>query len=88
MKVCTTPTFKPDQMIYIEKPPLSAFSVANAKRLAMIIYKKLMRKVARPFTIICFQPNTVTINEHGRHNAVSIDRTSFPPGNETLTNTS
>lgn len=48
-KVCSTPMFKPEQMVYIEKHPLAAFSTGSRERLATNSYKKLISMILGPF---------------------------------------
>lgn len=78
----------PDKMVYTDKPPSAASSAGNAKRLVTTGYSKLILKVMGPFAINSVQPNTLSVDEHGSHNTVSIDLATVVPGNKPSNNAS
>lgn len=69
-------------MVHIDKPTLPASSVGIAETLYTSSNNQLMLKVLRPFTISSVQPNAQTMDEHGIHIMVSIDRATIAPGKE------
>lgn len=81
-KVCSTPSFKPGQIVYIDRPPLAAFSNGSAERLATNRCNNSMPKVVGRFALVSVQPSTLDIDEHGIRNTVSIDRPALAPGNK------
>lgn len=87
-KLCCTPTIKPGQIVYNEKTSLASSSAGNAKRLTKTCKKNSMFKELESFAILSVQQNTLTINKHGIHNTVSIDRATLVPGKKSPTNAS
>lgn len=87
-KVCSTSMFKSGRMVYIDKLPLNFSSAGSAERLATTSYNKFIPKVMRPFPIVNVQPNTLTIDKQVIYYTVSIDSTTFAPGNKAPSNAS
>lgn len=79
-------------MVYICKLPLDASFDGNAERLTTTSNKMIVSEVIKSFATVSVQPNTLTTDDHGNHNTMSIGCATLAPGNEryqcfsTLTN--
>lgn len=67
-------TFKPGQVVFIDKPLLEASFAGSADRLTMNNYNKLLFMEMVPSGVNSFQPSTPTTDKHSIHSTVSTDR--------------
>ena len=66
--------------VFVDRPPSSAKTVAE--RVADMPHSKLRPKTVGPYTVVSANRDTVTIDEDGVHNTVSIDRITPAPANK------
>lgn len=83
-KIRSITTFKSDQILYIDKPPIAASSAGNAESLATTSFNTL----TRPIAVVSVQSNTLTIDKQDIQNKVSIGRATLAPDNKTPINAS
>lgn len=73
-RVPETPSFLAGKYVFVEKPTLLATSEVSADAYTNRTYNKLQQRTMGPFCFISVRRHTVTIDEHGIPNTVSIDR--------------
>lgn len=75
--VCSAPkAIEIGQYVYLDCPAMNTFSV---ERLATKSYIKLLSTKMGPLMVIKVSPTTVTIDEDGIENKVSVDRAAVAP---------
>ena len=88
-KVRHTPSYQQGQMVYVDLPDprlsTTGKKSSESEKLAKRKRYKLMFKKTGPFKIVATDSHTVTIDEDGLHNTVSIDRISPAPTDESTT---
>lgn len=75
-KICHVRAFPQEQMVSLDRPPLTVVSSKNAKQLARSSYNRLMTRTLGPFRIVIVTSHKLIIDENGIHKTVSIDRAS------------
>lgn len=73
-RICETPHFTPNTYVFLYSPTLRTNSSSAAKSLLMKEHHKLQLETLGPFRIISVQNHSVTTEENGISNKVSIDR--------------
>lgn len=74
-----TPTFKPRNLVFISRPPLTATNKSDVSSIATGIQNKLQGHSVGPFRIISVQSHTVTIDKNFITNTVCNDRVTYDP---------
>lgn len=72
-RVRETPCFKISSYVFIDKPLLDT-SESSTDALARSTNNKLLRRTSRSHRILKVRASTVTVDEHGIPNTVSVDR--------------
>lgn len=77
--VRVTSKFTPGDMVFVDRSPLSATVTTSASAMANATYNKLLIRALGPFHVNSVQPHTLTIEEDGIPNTISIDRATRAP---------
>lgn len=77
--VRTTVSIRPGQMVYVDRAPYSILT--ETKRTADVVCWKLRPKTTDLYPVTAATADTVTIEEGGFHNTISIDRATVSPSN-------
>lgn len=71
--------FKPADMVFVDRPPLSAPATTSAHAMTKTTKNKIPHRALGPFCVISVQMHTITIEEDSVPNTICIDRGTLPP---------
>lgn len=77
------PVSAPLQLVYVDKPPLTASSTEDVAKIALTTYNNLMPKKIETFLFIAIDDHIPLINQNGVYNTIYILRATLEPGQDT-----
>lgn len=78
-RVCEPFTFRSGKRPFIDEPPLSDTKSGISDNIATAASNKLYPQSLSPFCIVTVHSHSLVIDEHDKHNSVSIDRVTPAP---------
>lgn len=78
-RVRDTPFFRQNDYVFVNNPSLRSTIDSNTEAISKQAFNKLRPRTAGPFRVIAVQKKTLTTNEHGTPQIVSIHRVTRAP---------